>query len=94
MKNNSTMNFGNSIFTNFHLGMKEHLNSSKWVNPEGYCEGVPFWCDKCLGAENEGEEEEGCDRQFLVPICNSPRMGVCGYAGSDRYPDLFEPDKR
>ena len=37
----------------------------KWVNPEGYCEGVPFWCDKCLGAENEGEEEEGCDRQFF-----------------------------
>ena len=69
-------------------------NEAKWVNPEGYCEGVPFWCDKCLGAENEGEEEEGCDRQFLVPICNSPRMGVCGYAGSDRYPDLFEPDKR
>ena len=29
---------------------------------------------------------------FLLPICNSPRMGVCGYCGSEKYPDKFVPD--
>ena len=48
---------------------------------------------KCLEAEND-EEGEDYEPEFLLPVCNSPRMGVCGYAGSDRYPDLFEPDKR
>ena len=29
---------------------------------------------------------------FFLPICNSPRMGVCGYEGSASYPDQFLPD--
>lgn len=28
-----------------------------------------------------------------LPVCNSPRMGVCGYEGSSKYPDQFVPDK-
>jgi hypothetical protein len=31
----------------------------------------PFYCEEC--ADEEGE--------FLMPITNSPRMGVCGYTG-------------
>lgn len=30
---------------------------------------------------------------FFLPICNSPRMGVCGYEGSEVYPCQFEQDK-
>ena len=68
-------------------------NEAKWVNPEGYYEGAPFWCDECLEAEND-EEGEDYEPEFLLPVCNSPRMGVCGYEGSDRYPDQFEPDEQ
>lgn len=40
----------------------------------------------------EGEEEY-YGSETLLPICNSPRMGVCGYEGSNIYQDQFEPDK-
>lgn len=45
--------------------------------------------------EEDGNEEDGeyYEPEFLLQICNSPRMGVCGYEGSDVYPELFEPDK-
>lgn len=69
-------------------------NEAKWVDPEGYYEDLPFWCDKCLDEKNRDEEEEGYELQLLLPICNSPRMGICGYEGSDSYPERFEPDKR
>lgn len=59
-------------------------NKAQWVNPEGFYDENPFWCNECLG-EDEPE--------FLLPVCNSPRMGVCGYEGSNRYSDQFEPDK-
>ena len=29
---------------------------------------------------------------FVLNVCNSPRMGVCGYEGSEIYPDQFEQD--
>ena len=37
--------------------------------------------------------DEDLDECYLLPICNSPRSGVCGYEGShyDIYPD-DEPD--
>lgn len=41
------------------------------MDPEGYYEDLPFWCDKCLDEENRDEEEEGYELQFLLPICNS-----------------------
>ena len=43
----------------------------------------------CIRDSEEGEDYEP---EFLLPVCNSPRMGVCGYEGSDRYPDQFEPE--
>ena len=32
-------------------------NEAKWVNPEGYYEGEPFWCDECLEAETMKREK-------------------------------------
>lgn len=43
--------------------------------------------------ESDEKSEEYDDSEFFLPVCNSPRMGVCGYEGSDIYPDQFEPDK-
>ena len=47
---------------------------AEWVNAEGWDR--PFYCD-------------GCARDMLaimLPVVNSPRMGVCGYTGEfDRY---------
>ena len=56
-------------------------NLAEWVSPEGFYDGTPFWCEECL-EENDIDEDE-----FLLPVCNSPRMGVCGYEGSDKYPE-------
>ena len=49
-------------------------NEAKWVNPEGYYEGEPFWCDECLKAESD-EEGEYYKPEFLLPVCNSPGWG-------------------
>lgn len=75
-------------------------NIATWIYLEGFLDGDPFWCDECLEKyENETQdaaeedEEYDFDTDFLSRICNSPRMGVCGYDGSSRYPDQFEPDK-
>lgn len=35
-----------------------------------------FYCDEC-GAEHE------CGEDMMLPVVNSPRMGVCGYCGED-----------
>lgn len=86
-------------------------NNARWVDPEGFYEGEPYWCDECLLArrreeargedpeecEEENDEDGGWDEQmaeddFFLPVCNSPRMGVCGYQGSETYPDQFQPD--
>ena len=38
----------------------------------------PFYCEAC--SDKHGEDE------YMMPITNSPRMGVCGYdGGSDRF---------
>lgn len=69
-------------------------NDAKWVDPQDYYEGVPFWCDQCLREEYGDDENDGYyGPEFLLPICNSPRMGVCGYEGSDIYMDRFVPDE-
>ena len=82
-------------------------NPAEWVNPEGFYTGEPFLCEECLKKkkedremeEDEYEEEDEymlddgwMDEDFLLPICNSPRMGVCGYCGSEKYPEKFVPD--
>ncbi len=37
-------------------------------------EGSGWLCDKCA-------EEHGCGEEMLLPVVNSPRMGMCGYCG-------------
>lgn len=70
-------------------------NIAEWVEPQGFWDGTPFWCDECLHEENcddeQGDFDEYYGPEFLLPVCNSPRMGVCGYEGSSVYPDQFEP---
>ena len=45
----------------------------------------PFFCKECA-EQHENEEEH-----YLLPVVNSPRMGVCGYTGElDTY--IFNPD--
>lgn len=48
-------------------------------------EGRGFLCEDCM-------ETHECGEEMLLDVCNSPRMGVCGYMGSDKYPDQFIPD--
>ena len=67
-------------------------NKEQLVNPLAYYYGVsPFWCENCLENDN-ADEEEYYEPEIFLPICNSPRMGVCGYEGSRVYPDQFESD--
>lgn len=48
--------------------------------------GDGFLCEECSKTHECGEE-------MLLNVCNSPRMGVCGYCGSEIYSDQFTPDK-
>lgn len=56
-----------------------------YIVPEFAYDGNPFLCEKC-SKRKEYEDE------LLLKVCNSPRMGVCGYDGSTVYPDDFVPD--
>lgn len=76
-------------------------NKAVWILPERYYEGDPFRCDDCLRLAEEDEESENMEEdddyyfeEFYLPVCNSPRMGVCGYEGSDCFPDVFKPDRK
>lgn len=51
-----------------------------WKGP-----GRGFLCEDCM-------EDHECGEEMLLDVCNSPRMGVCGYCGSEKYPDQFQPD--
>lgn len=61
-------------------------NTAKWI--DAYAESERDWmlCDKC---RNKKYDEE---KLYYLPLCNSPRTGVCAYEGSKNYPDQFEPD--
>lgn len=56
-----------------------------YICTECIYEGTGWLCEDCARTHKCGEE-------MLLPVCNSPRMGVCGYCGSDIYPDQFVPD--
>ncbi len=45
-------------------------------------------CDACRKTEPRGEYEDS-----TLPIVNSPRVGVCGYTGSDYTPEWGEMDE-
>lgn len=79
-------------------------NEAQCVRPEGYYNGTPFWCEDCIAGMYEEDSKDGeqsdkqklycaMEEEFYLPICNSPRMGTCGYCGSEKYPEQFEPDK-
>ena len=55
------------------------------ICPECAWEGAGLLCEDCM-------KEHECGEDMLLDVCNSPRMGVCGYVGSDIYPDHFVPD--
>jgi hypothetical protein len=40
-----------------------------------------FYCDRCL-------PEHECGEDMTLPVVNSPRMGVCGYAGEGDFDDF------
>ena len=64
------------------------------MDPQSYYVGIAVWCDECLQEEYRDDEDgEYYEAEYFLPICNSPRMGVCGYEGSNSYPDQFIPDK-
>jgi len=47
--------------------------------PEVICSSCyDFCCKKCKKKHNECDGEE-----FMLPVVNSPRMGMCGYTGPD-----------
>lgn len=50
-----------------------------WETGEG------FLCEDC-------RKSHECEDSMELPVCNSPRMGVCAYEGSSVYPEEFEPD--
>lgn len=56
-----------------------------YIDPQCPYEENPFYCEKCAD-----KWLEGCE--YLLKVCNSPRMGVCGYDGSEIYPDQFVAD--
>lgn len=48
-------------------------------------DGGGLLCEDC-------SETHECGEDMLLDVCNSPRMGVCGYMGSNIYPEQFVPD--
>jgi len=62
-----------------------HQRKAAFICTECMYEGSGLLCDECAGDHECGEE-------MLLPVCNSPRMGVCAYEGSDVYPDQFVSD--
>ena len=68
--------------------MCDHCHTQKATQICGFCvwEEERMFCDECA-------EEHSCGTEAMLPICNSPRMGVCDYCGSEMYPDQFTPDR-
>lgn len=68
---------------------------ASWINAADIYGEDLFWCDECADQLEEGELDEEIDSEevWLLPITNSPRMGICGYEGSSEYPEQFEPDE-
>lgn len=56
-----------------------------YICTECFYDGNGFLCEDCAKTHECGED-------MLLDVCNSPRMGVCGYCGSNHYPDQFVPD--
>jgi len=53
---------------------------AKWICVEENMGEDCYFCDDCA----DGHE---CGEEMFLPVVNSPRMGVCGYEGPDKYGD-------
>lgn len=60
-------------------------NPAAYICTQCFYEGSGWLCEECAKTHE-------CEEDMLLPVCNSPRCGVCGYCGSDVYPDQFVPD--
>lgn len=63
-----------------------HEKPATVICTECIYDGTGCLCDDC-------KKIHECGESMQLYICNSPRMGVCGYEGSDKYPDQFIPDR-
>ncbi|HVI41264.1 MAG TPA: hypothetical protein VM577_11425 [Anaerovoracaceae bacterium] len=63
-----------------YLCSKCGKKAARSVCPECIYDGTGFLCEDC-------EDSHECGAEMLLPVCNSPRCGVCGYEGSDIYGD-------
>lgn len=54
--------------------------AARWVCEQCIYEGTGFLCEDCVDSHE-------CGAETLLPVCNSPRCGVCGYEGSEIYGD-------
>lgn len=61
---------------------------AEYICPACIYEEASMFCEEC--AEKHGYKYNHED--VIVPICNSPRIGVCCYEGSEIYPEEFVPD--
>lgn len=50
-----------------------------WVCPQCLDGAVGWVCNKCAG-------QHECGREMLLPVVNSPRVGMCGYTGEIEFP--------
>lgn len=62
-----------------------HQKKAAAICTECIYDGGGFLCEDCA-------KEHECGEDMLLPVCNSPRMGVCAYSGSEVYPEQFVPD--
>lgn len=49
---------------------------AEFINAEEAYDGCSLYCSKCI----ESDERE-CEDEFILPVVNSPRCGVCAYEG-------------
>ncbi len=53
---------------------------AKYVCSQCAWEGLGWLCEHCA-------QQHECGEEMLLPVVNSPRVGVCGYTGSTRWGD-------
>ena len=58
----------------FEILCDECGKPAKQICTECLWEGTGFLCESCA-------EDHECGEEMLLPVVNSPRMGVCGYEG-------------
>ncbi|RCW52126.1 hypothetical protein [Halanaerobium sp. ST460_2HS_T2] len=57
-------------------------NPAEYICPDCIYNGLGWYCSDCL----DKHEENNCmwDSKNLLPVVNSPRVGVCAYTGNKK----------